>query len=283
MTSTGQPQERTRQQTSTVVVAVDGSAHSDATVRWAVGEAMRSGASVRFYSVADDHALRHLGRGASRSACTRAMEEAVEAARSVLGEDRADGEVLTGRVDEAVLERLDGAGLLAVGKRGLHSLPRLLVGSTSLSLAGTSPVPTVVVPEGWNAEDHAAEPVVVGVDPAQENTRLLDLAFDRAEWLDVPLVAVHGHEHPDEEPIPEKDTRLEAMLTGLAESHPGVEVRAVDEDQHPAMAVLDAAGPAQLLVLGRHKDSRFAGFGFGSVTRAVLHYAECPVLVVPTD
>ncbi len=49
------------------------------------------------------------------------------------------------------------------------------------------------------------------------------------------------------------------------------------------MAVLDAAEQAQLVVLGRHKDSRFSGFGFGSVTRAVLHYTTCPVLVVPTD
>jgi nucleotide-binding universal stress UspA family protein len=48
------------------------------------------------------------------------------------------------------------------------------------------------------------------------------------------------------------------------------------------MAVLDAAEQAQLVVLGRHTDGRLGGFAFGSVTRAVLHYAECPVMVAPT-
>ena len=37
------------------------------------------------------------------------------------------------------------------------------------------------------------------------------------------------------------------------------------------------------MLIGRHASSRFTGFVFGSVTRAVLHYATVPVLVVPTD
>ena len=57
----------------------------------------------------------------------------------------------------------------------------------------------------------------------------------------------------------------------------------VHRNQHPAMAVLDAAEDAQLVVLGRHTDSKLGGFTFGSVARAVLHYSECPVVVAPAD
>lgn len=273
----------TNEEKPAIVVAVDGSRHSDATLRWAVEEATHSGAPLRILTVADEHHVRHLGRGSSRAACQRALDEALAAAGSALGADRVSGEVLTGPVDEAVLGQVAGARLLAVGKRGLHSVPRLLVGSTSLSLAGRAPLPTVVVPESWMQETHRSDPVVVGVDPAQETAKLLELAFARAEWLDAPLLAVQGHEHPEEEPAPEEADRLAGVLAPWQEQHPSVQVECRDTRNHPAMAVLDAAESAQLIVLGRHKDSRFAGFGFGSVTRAVLHYATCPVAVVPTD
>lgn len=49
------------------------------------------------------------------------------------------------------------------------------------------------------------------------------------------------------------------------------------------MAVLDAAEHAQLVILGRQPDGKLGAFPFGSVTRAVRHYSECPVMVVPTE
>jgi nucleotide-binding universal stress UspA family protein len=47
--------------------------------------------------------------------------------------------------------------------------------------------------------------------------------------------------------------------------------------------VLEAAEEAQVVVLGRHPAGMFGGFAFGSVARAVLHYAEVPVIAVPSD
>ena len=73
-----------------------------------------------------------------------------------------------------------------------------------------------------------------------------------------------------------------AVIDAWEKRFPTVELRRTTSDRHPAVAVLDAAD-AQLLVLGRRAGSGFSGFGFGSVTRAVLHYASCPVLVVPAD
>jgi nucleotide-binding universal stress UspA family protein len=51
---------------------------------------------------------------------------------------------------------------------------------------------------------------------------------------------------------------------------------------HPAGAVIDEAhkARAQLIVVGARRQSKLSGFPLGSVTRAVLHHADCPVAVV---
>jgi nucleotide-binding universal stress UspA family protein len=150
-----------------------------------------------------------------------------------------------------------------------------------------------VVPTGWKQGDHEDEPIVVGVDPYRSSGRLLHLAFRRAERLGAPLVAVHGWEAPSapvwtDSPVDEWEREaheaFDATLQPWRERFPTVDLRAVASSHHPAVAVLDVAEQgSQLVILGRHATNRLTGFAFGSVTRAVLHYAGVPVLVVPTD
>ncbi len=184
--------------------------------------------------------------------------------------------------ENELLRHAEQARLLVVGKRGRGGIPRLLVGSTAVAVAGRSPVPVVVVPTDWRQEDHATEPIVVGLDPDPAHHRLLHLAFRRAERLGVPLVIVHGKEEHDD--APDVSDRFAEEVRRWQERFPKVELRSYVTEKHPAMALLaEAESGAQLLVLGRREAHRFDGFGFGSVTRAVLHYAEIPVLVVPVD
>jgi nucleotide-binding universal stress UspA family protein len=76
---------------------------------------------------------------------------------------------------------------------------------------------------------------------------------------------------------------VEAVLQTWREKYPDVEAVASQVGGHPARELLDASGNAQLLVLGRMSSSaRLTGLPFGSVTRAVLHYSERPVAIVPT-
>jgi nucleotide-binding universal stress UspA family protein len=202
-------------------------------------------------------------------------------------------EVYDGHAAPAILDHLDHARLLVVGKRGLSALPRLIVGSTSLALAGRAGIPVAVVPTGWDESAHLQEPVVVGLDPYRESRRLLQLAFRRAERLGVPLVAVHGWEAPSapvwsDSPVDEWEResheKFHELLVPWRERFPGVDLRSVTSTHHPAVAVLEEAEKAgRLLVLGRRSSNRVLGFPFGSVTRAVLHYSTVPVLVVPTD
>jgi nucleotide-binding universal stress UspA family protein len=346
---------------SPVIVGVDGSERNRAAISWAAHEAASVGADLRLVAVADDHGVRRFRRGATQAQAQRALDDALTLALEVVPTEHGYAEVVVGHpVDERLLEVADRehARLLAVGKRGQHAIPRMMVGSTALAVAGRADVPTAVVPDTWAPEGHEGRAVVVGVDPHRPQGRLLHLAFRRAHRLDVPLVAVHGREpipdtayFQDEPPVrPRRPTRTQSTpapepesgsapepaggpgpepagaagieptgTSGAAPHHrrpgdsqdtpeladaeaalavrretealvdswhrrfPEVPVEVVHSTAHPAVAVLDAAERGQLVLLGRHTSNRFAGFGFGSVTRAVLHYVTCPVMVVPTD
>jgi nucleotide-binding universal stress UspA family protein len=271
-----------------VVVGVDGSEGSRSALAWAADEAGRAGADLRVAIAAGYH--RRFGHGRQQAERTVA---AMAGEVSGVPVEQVSHAVYDGPPETALLEHLDDARLLVIGKRGLGTLGRLFVGSVSLAVAGRSPVPVAVVPTGWDQTAHRTGPLVVGVEPDQPNHHLLHLTFHRAERLGVPVVAVHGWEAPSAEPTDgapiageaEAHARFEDAVAKWRERFPDVDVRVHTSSTHPALAVLqeaEAAG-AQLVILGRHHSNRFAGFGFGSVTRAVLHYTEVPVLVVPTD
>jgi len=277
---------------SPVVVGIDGSEGSASALDWAAREAARTGADLRLVAVVEE---RHRPRFPPRLGQDDAMKLLDRLAASV--QDRVPAaqvytEVHHGPASAAILEHLGHARLLVVGKRGLSALPRLIVGSTSLAVAGRATVPVAVVPTGWDEAEHEGSPIIVGVDPYRESRRLLQLAFRRAERLGVPLMAVHGWEAPgapvwSDSPVDEWEResheRFHALLVHWRERYPDVDLRPVASSHHPAMAVLDEAEKdGQLVVLGRRSSHRTLGFPFGSVTRAVLHYSTVPVLVVPT-
>jgi nucleotide-binding universal stress UspA family protein len=278
---------------SPVVVGVDGSDGGRSAVEWAAGEAARAGADLRLVTLVDDPSIApRFPVRIGRRRAWELLDELATSLKDTVPAEQLSTEVYDGEAERGLLEHLGHARLLVVGKRGLSALPRLFVGSTSLAVAGRSPVPVAVVPQGWRQHDHAQQPVVVGVDPYRSTSRLLHLAFRRAERLGVPLVAVHGWEAPGAQLFADSDVddwqresheRFERTLQTWRDRFPTVDLRPVASADHPAVAVLDAAEQgAQLVVLGRRESNRVTGFAFGSVTRAVLHYAEIPVLVVPT-
>ncbi len=281
---------------SPVVVGVDGSKPNAAAVEWGAHEAAQTGADLVLVTALQLQQHRppwYSVHDLEQRVDTMLAEVAEEV--TGLPRDRIRTETVDGPAVDALLGRGDEARLLVLGKRGLGAVTRLLVGSTSLAVAGRAAVPVAIVPEAWVENGHHRLPIVVGIDPYRPHQQVLRVAFRRAQRLDVPLVAVHGWEAPagllmDGPEVAESvaqwksEARAEFdRLVGEWEGRfPHVRLSTVRSDLHPATAVLEAAGRAQLVVLGRHASSRFHGFAFGSVTRAVLHYSECPVLVVPT-
>ena len=282
-----------------IVVAVDGSDKNRSAVVWAAAEAAAIGSPVVLVTVIDDH-LRAIPRLSIKGHNRRALEM-LDGLREEFGPrpdpDSIRTEVVVGSAVQVLLDRSEQARLLVVGKRGLGGFTRALVGSTSIAVAGRATSPVVLVPHSWKVADHAEAPLVLGIDPYRPERAQIRFAFERARSRGLGLVAVHGWETPtayswDEAVITgamttweqEAATEFDRVLDDWCGRYADVDVVAVHSHSHPATAILDAAEDAQLVVLGRHSHHhRLAGFAFGSVTRAVLHYSECPVVVIPSD
>lgn len=79
------------------------------------------------------------------------------------------------------------------------------------------------------------------------------------------------------------EVSLAQSLAGLEEQFPAVIATRVVDERAPVEALLDAAGQADLVVLGTRSRSGMPRWALGSVARTVMIEASCPVLVVPHD
>jgi nucleotide-binding universal stress UspA family protein len=278
-----------------VVVGVDGSRRSRAAVEWAAEEATASGRPLNLLLVLDDRAA-PLPRHGSDSYDLKGWRLLNDIATE-LAERYPDTvirrEMAVGADDVSLIGRSADQASLVVGRRGLGTFARLLIGSTSLSVAGHSTVPVIVVPDAWSSEAHASAPVVVGIDHHDIQPEVVRFAFVEARRRGVPLVAAYGREAalPESWPSPanasgdhgdETEEALARVLMPYRREFPGVAVRMVHHRGHPLSVLLDEVGPSQLVVLGRHSSRRRGGFPFGSVARGVLYYADSPVAIVPS-
>lgn len=77
--------------------------------------------------------------------------------------------------------------------------------------------------------------------------------------------------------------RLKEVAAAVADTHPELPVEWRFYDGLPAEVIGEATRTASLVVVGSRGRGGFAGLLLGSVSRAVLARAVCPVLVVPTQ
>ncbi|MEU6586141.1 universal stress protein [Nocardia sp. NPDC046763] len=199
-------------------------------------------------------------------------------------------ELIFDMITGALIERSRRARLLVVGNRGLGAIRRAVLGSVSTVLARHAHCPVAVV-HGVSETDPASvpKPVVVGVDGSLNSVPAIELAFEEASQRKVELIAVHAWSDTSGFDLPvmgwdaireTQDVVLEAALAGYAERYPDVTVRRVVACDTPVRALLEQAENAQLVVVGSHGRGGFAGMVLGSVSTALLHLAQCPVLVV---
>ncbi|MFC3961587.1 universal stress protein [Nocardia jiangsuensis] len=132
---------------------------------------------------------------------------------------------------------------------------------------------------------HPEQPVVVvGVDGSECSERAIELAFDEASRHGCELVAVHAWTRygyiPPEERQRDAEVELAESLAGYAEKYPDVPVRRLVVEDNPARRLLALSADARMVVVGSHGRGGFAGMTLGSVSQAVLHGADCPVVIV---
>ncbi len=276
-----------------VVVGVDGSERNHAAVDYAIEEAAVDGRPLTLLAVLDDYTIPipHHSVVPEDERQWRVLNRIADEVRRENPDVTVRRRVEFGGTVSTLVEQSADEELLVVGKRGLGAFARLMVGSTSVGVAGRAPVPVVIVPDGWRQSVHNREPVAVGLDPRDRNEATLRFAFTQAQRRGVGVTVVHALDISPSlvwdpvlgGPAYWEGRRLESVeksVEPFRDEFPDVPVEGHDVHGHPSGVLLDESVGAQLLVLGRHHEG-IAGFEIGSVARGVLHYAEVPVAVVP--
>lgn len=278
-----------------VVVGVDGSAQAASAARWAVREAARwhTSLTVLTASAVDDPASSAMASAWLETKAVLAQEVA-RATRDELAAAEPSVPVMTktsAAGAEAALRQASAGALLLVLGPPTGTLSGLLAGSPDADLIARAGCPVVIV-RGTGAT-RAGGPVVVGVDGSPMSEAAVAWAFEEASRRGTRLVAVHAwHDSESGGPfahirgsplidIGDVERRLLAeRLAGRRERYPDVDVEPVVERDLPRDSLLERSTEAALVVVGSRGRGGFTGMVLGSTTHALLHRADCPVMVV---
>jgi nucleotide-binding universal stress UspA family protein len=139
--------------------------------------------------------------------------------------------------------------------------------------------------------------IVVGVDGSRCSRVALRWALEEARYRNLPLLVVMAYQPPLLTTVPlygvepgsdelqdEQDQALLGVLReeGLLDpADVDVMTRVVNEASAPAL--LMAAEPDDILVVGSRGHGEVKGWLLGSVSRHCVNHARCPVVVVPVE
>ncbi|KAB8190339.1 universal stress protein [Nonomuraea phyllanthi] len=277
-----------------IVVGVDGSAPSHAAVAWAADDAYRTGTPLRIVHAVDSspYQIGDYPSAVPLDALLAGGQKILREAEALARERRPTVEVTTEDVEGSpalvLREQAEGADEIVVGSRGLGGFTGALLGSVSMGVAGHARCPVVVV-RGGDREVYGE--VVAGVDDSPECEPALEYAFRQAKLRGGSLRAVHSWRLPVHAFAPEIAYDMDEVRTAqqqvvrdrvarFSEEYPQVKVVEDVQCAHPVNALTDASERADLLVVGSHGRGAMGSALLGSVSRAVLHRAHCPVAVV---
>jgi nucleotide-binding universal stress UspA family protein len=270
--------------TGAVVVGVDGSESSDAAVAWAAAYADTRHRPLVLMGAAGHSAApsrkreRHDARQALRIESRRATDHALGLARKAAPRLDVRTTVPLTDASDALLEASRQAALVVVGTRGRGRATALLLGSVSAAVCERAECPVVVVHGPVAADDLVPGPVVVGTDGTELSADALDFAFDLASTEGSSLHVVHNVGR-DTAHVDEHQRALEIAIAGHEERYPDVEVHRHLPLSAPADTLAVLSETASAVVVGaRAQHGPVAALG--SVSRAVVERARCPVVVV---
>lgn len=278
-----------------VTVGVDGSAASDAAVRYAVAEARRLGTGVQLVHAVPDYlpAARPYGitvsdleptaRQVLREASVLAHREAPDVATRTA--------LFAGRRDEALRHAAQNGSEIVLGHDPRPSLARLATGSTVIAVAARAHLPVIVVPPDTAPGDHGR--IAVGLrSPRHTVYGLLRRAFEVAAERHSALLITHAWEMPpnyeglvstaaeQEEMNKHEAAGIEEMVDDLAAQHPEVEHTIQVVYGNPARVLQEVSTSSDLLILARRAHVLPRGH-IGGTARALLRHTACPLMFLP--
>ncbi|WP_433202236.1 universal stress protein [Dactylosporangium sp. CS-047395] len=289
-----------------VVVGVDGSAGGERAIRWAAADAARRGRPMHLLHVCEGPALVHPPPGlwlpvpaepGVAGHAARLLESAAGLVRQAAAGVHVTTQAVGGRPIPTLLATSERAGSIVLGRRTGGEFNTLLGGSTVAALAALAACPVVVVRERSGGSGPNAGRVVVGVDGTAASEPALAYAYEQAAARGAGLTAIHAYQLPVDPALGgrlpgsfELGARhdaarrvLDEATSGWHRRHPDVDLRLHAELGGAAGALTRAGLDAQLLVVAAHGHGALGRLLLGSVSRAMVHHAPCPVAVVRAD
>ncbi|MDT5068613.1 MAG: hypothetical protein QOK02_4768 [Mycobacterium sp.] len=283
---------------SGILVGVDGSAESDAAIRWATHDAVMRHVDVTLTHVVPPVAASWPTGPVyaditewQRSNARHVLEQALKTLQATVSESLLPDvhtETLNSSVVSTLVRASEDKQMIVVGSRGSGALGRLLLGSISTGLLHHASCPVAIIrPEPESSDSDA--PVLLGIDGSPASEAATTLAFDEASRRGVDLVALHAWSDVAVFPILGMDWHeyesqgheiLSERLAGWQEQYPDVHVQRRLVCDQPARWLTRESEHAQLVVVGSRGHGGFASTWLGSVSNAVAQSANIPVLVV---
>lgn len=275
-----------------IVVGVDYSEDSRAALRWAAGEAAVLDLPVTAVHVGPPvyDLVAHTPYAEQRRAAL--LPAVATFVRETLGDSEVTASIIDGPPAEALVRASEFADLLVVGRHGAGGVARLLMGSTAHDVVRAARCPVAVVPP--DAGDAGARRVVVGTDGSKTATAAVAWAAAEAVRRHVPLTVLHASPPPaiatamPGAVMPYSDDAAREFLDDVvaktrADVGGVVDVHGMLSWQQPSAALLAAAGPRDLLVVGARGIGALARLLLGSATTTVVQQSRCPVVVIPGE
>jgi nucleotide-binding universal stress UspA family protein len=258
------PRKPDRSKSGLVLVGVDDSPASYTAVDHAAIEAELRGWDLRLVHV--QHAS--TARYPARDLGARLLERMTDRVHGYSPTVAVTSRLMIGAPATMLLSAAETADLVVVGHQ--HSIASAAFGLAVGDRVAThhSGAVLVVRVPGWPPGPHyATRPIVVGVDTSPTSPLTIAFAVREAQLRGCELIMLHA---TGDGPVPADRT---STRDGVVVQH-----RSVDGD--PITALLAASGKTAAVIVGRHGKRPVTDALLGSVSRALLQRAECPVFLV---
>ncbi|WP_019971564.1 universal stress protein [Mycobacterium sp. 141] len=282
-----------------IIVAVDGSAASNAAVEWAAREAVMRAASVTLTHVIEPVVVSWPIAPMQGSITEWQQENAdqvIAQAQEIFVTNIDEAQRRTVHIDvkagiavSELTKASTDAQMVVVGSQGMGAFERAILGSVSRGLLHHAHCPVAVVHADESRAVATTSSVLLGIDGSPASEGATALAFDEASRRGVDLVALHAWSDVPVFPIFGMDWRryedeghevLGERLAGWNEKYPDVHVHRRIVCDEPARWLVEESRQAQLVIVGSHGRGGFTGMLLGSVSSAVAQAARVPVIVV---
>ncbi len=283
----------------TIVVGIDGSTSSENALLWAIDQAKIERRALTLVHAV--HAMSPTSMDWGVFYPEHAREAMQVEGHEVLAKAKAMVESRGPEVEVHEVFRFDdprsvlltlaaSAAMVVVGSRGRGALRRMLLGSVSVSVSAHAPCPVVVHRSG--KEGVVRRGILVGADGSEESQAVLEFAFREAALRSLPLTVLHCYFDTQVGPsayyaleaapdLASEQLLLADSMVGVADKFPDVVAHTELAADLPQRALVHLSEHMDLVVVGVHHSGALAKFLFGSVSRAVIEHASCPVATVP--